>query len=244
MKGQIMNESFPIPRSLIYVPRESPTVRCGAILRRALHILVLAAVIVFSGAARTAWGEETAVIAGTVLHAGKPVSGATIWLFADSSESNSAGAVGAAGGKTVYSDAKGFFSITNARAGTYQVFLYKKSAVPNALPDYAVSLVEGVTVTEGRTTGGMAVKLVRGGIITGRVTMDTGEPVPVQEVAASGYGMGITGENGVYRISTRPGNAQVYIMDGPPKGYLRDPLRFPVCPRCFHLCKALEGFSV
>jgi len=96
-----MNESFPIPRSLIYVPRESPTVRCGAILRRALHILVLAAVIVFSGAARTARGEETAVIAGTVLHAGKPVSGATIWLFADSGDSDSAGTaepVGASGG--------------------------------------------------------------------------------------------------------------------------------------------------
>lgn len=132
-------------------------------------------------------------------------------------------------GDDVFTDSDGRYALRNVPPGTYLVD-FAQTAAEGALREYAVSVKDNVVVAEGQTIRNVDAQLVRGGIITGRVTKeDTGEPVPEDWVVAYGRGTGVTDANGVYRIRIMPGKTYVYSMGGARvEGYINDDTHVPV----------------
>lgn len=151
---------------------------------------------------------------------GKPAAGYTVSAMGTDTWS--------AGGKPATTDRDGRFFITNARPDSYTVLFYKKSPTESKFPGYAQAVFDTVSVSEGKTVRMGEVKLVRGGVITGRVTKDdTGEPVQGVWVAAAAaarvntsLGRGITDREGRFRFRVMPGKAEVYIFTNVPEGYI------------------------
>ena len=118
-------------------------------------------------------------------------------------------------------DANGNYLLTNLASGVYNLNLHEG---PEGWTAVAKELIK---VPEGQTVSKMDLNLVRGGIITGRVTnQDTNEPIanhhisfhdaarPESQAAVHGTE---TDETGVYRFRAAPGRALVYTSA--PEGY-------------------------
>ena len=116
----------------------------------------------------------------------------------------------------------GTYLLKNLPPGTYNLYLGKGPEGWIAAPNAFIKLVEGQTISD------IDLILIRGGIITGRVTdRDTNEPIANHRVVASdaarpelrpsGYG-GNTDETGTYRFLAAPGRA--LVIASAPQGYL------------------------
>ena len=125
------------------------------------------------------------------------------------------------GGGWVNVDANGNYLLTNLPAGMYNLNL---SEGPEGWTAIAKELIR---VAEGETVSKVDLTLIRGGVITGRVTdQSTNEPIadhPISfhdaarpESQASVHGTE-TDKTGVYRFRTAPGRAKVYTSA--PEGY-------------------------
>jgi hypothetical protein len=78
-----------------------------------------------------------------------------------------------------YTDGNGYYTLSNnLTAGEYTVFLKEN------YPDWTAVAEEYVKVAEGQVARNVDLKLVKGGIITGRVTdKNTNEPIPDHQMS-------------------------------------------------------------
>jgi uncharacterized protein (DUF2141 family) len=132
------------------------------------------------------------------------------------------------------SDASGRFAFTRVPAGRYTMTVTKpaymtahygtgEGVLPPGLP---------ITVEEGKPTAGLTLRLTRGGVITGAVVDEQGQPVPgarIQVLQPFGddrrlspiviQGTPLTDDRGVYRIfGLQPGRYAVGAVPGPGPG--------------------------
>ena len=130
------------------------------------------------------------------------------------------------GSDIITTGSKGEFTITNLAQGVYHV----EPVHEESFPEWTAKTVEHVAVEADKTTGGIELRLIRGGIITGRITdEESGAPLPVISVSAAVpklstpiiLGKALTDENGVYRIRSVPGTASVSVYA--PPGYKERP---------------------
>ena len=149
---------------------------------------------------------------------GAPVESATVAL---------AGIHPTEGWEQTSVDANGNFLLENLPPGAYSLYLEKGPEGWTAAANEFIKLVEGQTVSNINLT------LVRGGLITGRVTdRDTNEPIASHQIVFSdaarpelqatglqpfGHGAS-TDDTGTYRFRAAPGRA--LVLASAPQGYL------------------------
>ena len=115
-----------------------------------------------------------ATVSGTVTIKGKPAAGVTVGLLR--SEGVPTNDINARG----LTDQDGRYRITNVAAGTYEVMPAAPSFI---IPDLqSLPPRKTILVNEGENVEGIDFPLVRGGVITGRVTDADARPVVQQQV--------------------------------------------------------------
>jgi len=160
--------------------------------------------------------KREGAISGRVIGAdGQPVPDAQVFAGHLGDKPRSQGGEGQA-------DDEGNFKLTGLSPGVYLLNAYAPGYVASgASSDYDIHRIgENVTI-----------KLVKGGVITGRVTDETGEPIvnvsviisrvrdlegktPASRFASIGSGDGRTDDRGIYRIfGLPPGTYIVYVGD-------------------------------
>jgi beta-lactamase regulating signal transducer with metallopeptidase domain/uncharacterized GH25 family protein len=162
-----------------------------------------------------------ATITGRVAYdpAGKPAAG--IRVYAQATERNMD-----AGGATAVTDQAGAFRMTQLRPGEFNVMLGLEGQLER---DWTAFAHEGVRVEAGQTLNGIDFKLIKGGLVRGKVTKaDTGEPITDTEVgahtpahpqsSASVQGTQV-GPDGSYTLRVPPGTQHVYVMGLLPEAY-------------------------
>ncbi|MFC1542028.1 carboxypeptidase regulatory-like domain-containing protein, partial [Candidatus Latescibacterota bacterium] len=122
----------------------------------------------------------------------------------------------------VTTDRNGYFSMTNLQPGLYLAYLQLDDVT-----NWTAKYIDNIMVVSGKTTKNIEFHLIKGGIITGRVTdEDTGEPIPGQIVSSFGpdtmllnihFISDVTDENGEYKIRFFPGETEISMYS--PKGY-------------------------
>ena len=165
------------------------------------------------GQAQTgATAKNTATVTGKVTIKGKPAPGVVVGLRVNQPEQSST--------FRATTDEDGRYRITNVPAGIYQV--------APAAPAYVIADInkvrgQNLVISEGDNITGIDFDLVRGGVITGKVTDADGRPVVEEEVsllAADYQRMGPshvrgdfrTDDRGIYRMfGLRPGRYKVSI---------------------------------
>ncbi len=154
-----------------------------------------------STAPLTAQPTNTGVISGKVTLKGKPAPQVTMGLYGDSALPLPNGALGTS------TDANGVYRLTGLPAGSYWV----KPMTPAF-----VEVSRKVTIEDGETADGIDFELVKGGVITGKITDVEGRPLieervylfdaePASNQTAETIGYvrfhdGETDDRGIYRI--------------------------------------------
>ena len=134
------------------------------------------------------------------------------------------------------SDKEGNYAIHSLQEGLYNVMLYNLDLSGN--PEWTGAAAESVMVRAGKTVDHTDIRLVKGGMISGRVTgRDTGEPLegvlvgfydashPRSTAAMQGT---YTDADGAYRFRAAPGNVRVYLPGIVPPGYERSNTKIDV----------------
>jgi len=117
-------------------------------------------------------------------------------------------------------DANGQYVIANIKAGQYSVLLQPGYA------EWTTIAVEGIKVAEGQTIKDVNLKLIKGGIISGKVIdKDTNEPISGQWIAINDrsrpgpdFSSTYSGKDGTFQIRATPGKVKVY-SNMPQQGY-------------------------
>lgn len=118
-------------------------------------------------------------------------------------------------------DENGNYMLTNLLPGKYDISLvsqHKHITHRKEEPPYWVSVpIDNVTVVSGPTVKGIDLELVKGGLITGRVTdAETNEPIPNHTIFLRRQDVTyrtMTDENGFYRFRSAPGDVSVYAYN-------------------------------
>lgn len=168
---------------------------------------------------KTAKKTPTGSISGRITIRGKGLAGVVVGVRGLNGPQPSASALKAT------TDQDGNYQITEVPAGNYQVF---PIAPVYVIPDPAVSRARGkmLLLAEGENVQGIDFSLVRGGVITGKVTDADGRPVIEERLSIlpldqntqpiQMYGPGVSGlqtdDRGVYRIyGLAPGRYKVSV---------------------------------
>ncbi len=179
------------------------------LLARATLITGLICWAALAASAQAAQSTGTSTITGRVTVGDKPAQGVTVVLLPMSTYGPERKAVGRA-----TTDEDGRFRLTNINAGRYQVLPITPTFV---VPGNSTSFREqgkSVNLTDGETIEGIDFALVRGSVITGRVTDSDGRPVIGENVRLALAGqsnnqrgsfffnpfMYQTDDRGIYRI--------------------------------------------
>jgi hypothetical protein len=198
--------------------------------RTPARALLLAAALLFPAASRVAPAQGTsakssanASVSGRITTAdGKPVANVAVALMAAEFTPNRNRAAGRA-----TTDADGRYRVTGLAAGRYRVqALAPLYASPDERGNSPFDSGKMVTVGAGESVEGIDVTLVRGGVITGRVTNQEGRPVIAERVyvtslsqPSAGFGGTVvnpfdfeTDDRGVYRIYGVPPGAYLVTV--------------------------------
>src|SRR5437868_4549354 len=121
--------------------------------------------------------NATGTIAGRVTIAGKPAANIPVAVMSDPQRSPRQRVVGSS-----TTDADGHFQITHVPAGRFYVtavapVFYNEAEDRNYAGGSAVTLADGETVED------LHIALRRGGVITGRITEETGRPLIQEHVS-------------------------------------------------------------
>ena len=84
------------------------------------------------------------------------------------------------GQQDTMTDESGAFSFANLKPGTYQLSLWS----PGFVLDAGSELAARITLDEGEERSGIVLRLIKGGVITGRLTDEDDEPVSAIRVSA------------------------------------------------------------
>ena len=176
-------------------------------------ILLICGVAVYAHSQTGPTKETTASISGRVTLKGKGVQGVSV--IASLTRSNAPVQGGTYRGAT---DHDGKYRITNVPAGTYRMDLFAPTLVPeNVETDRAVVIADGETVEN------VNFAMLRGGVITGKITNPDGQPVIAELVFISPVsphdahvryypGSISTDDRGIYRaFGLRPAKYKVYV---------------------------------
>lgn len=187
--------------------------------KRLLLILCLLFLYSFGGSAQTPSKAPTASISGRVTIEGKGVAGVTVAATTSNSPLDNRTVA-----KTTTDD-DGKYQLTGLAAGEFTIMPLAKAFVAGTSGAYSQP-GHSLTVAEGETITKIDFALVRGGVITGRITDTDGRPVIGERVNvlpkdAPDTGRAITvfdgprnktDDRGIYRIyGLSPGNYKVSI---------------------------------
>lgn len=152
-------------------------------------ILVPVVTFVFAAAAQTPPRDNrprTASIGGRVTIAGKPAANARITITELGREEGGPFIhIEGGGAREVYkavTDTEGRYRLSNLPEGKYEIQAMMGSCVREK-PSPNETLTESVSLNEGETRGDVDFALVRGGVITGRVTDAEGRPLITRVVS-------------------------------------------------------------
>jgi len=166
-----------------------------------------------------------ASVAGRMVYGdtGKPVAGAGVRVQGVSSTETF-------GFGAAQTDPDGAYRIAGLPPGTYNVLVDLPAALEN---EWAAPALEAVDVKVGAQLAGKDLKLVKGGVIAGRlVASDTKQGMAGLEIGLHGparprsganVGHTVTAADGSFSFRVPPGAQYVYFMDLAPDGYLRWP---------------------
>src|SRR5262249_24635709 len=181
-----------------------------------LRLMSFVALLSFtaSGQSTPAGGakEPTASISGRVKAEGKPLAGVMVLVT-----SNNNGWMNAPEARST-TDQDGHFSLTGLAAGRYWLSAFAPALVSAEDPKPFAQL-KSITLADGEALAGVDLALVRGGVITGRITGPGGQPAIAEDVRLTqvdeqgkkapvrGYanpGVYETDDRGIYRIYGLP----------------------------------------
>jgi protocatechuate 3,4-dioxygenase beta subunit len=184
-----------------------------------MSTLLVLVVYSFGGSAQTPGKSPTASISGRVTIDGKGVAGITVTAATSGSPLDNRTVA-----KTTTDD-DGKYQLTGLAAGQFTITPLAKAFVMGTSGAYKQP-GQSITVAEGETITKIDFALVRGGVITGRITDTDGRPVigervnvVSRDVLDSGGPMNIfdgprnkTDDRGIYRIyGLSPGNYKVSV---------------------------------
>ncbi|HJT30286.1 MAG TPA: carboxypeptidase regulatory-like domain-containing protein [Pyrinomonadaceae bacterium] len=187
--------------------------------KRSLLILCLLVLYSFSGSAQTPGKAPTASISGRVTIDGEGVGGITVTAATSGSPLDNRTVA-----KTTTDD-DGKYQLNGLAAGQFTITPLAKAFVVSTSGAYKQA-GQSITVAEGETITKIDFALVRGGVITGRITDTDGRPVIGERVnvvggvvSDSSYPMPVfdgprnrTDDRGIYRIyGLSPGTYKVSI---------------------------------
>jgi len=193
--------------------------------KRSLLILCLLVVYSFGGSAQTPSKAPTASISGRVMIDGEGVGGITVTAATSGSPLDNRTVAKAT------TDDDGKYQLTGLAAGQFMITPLAKAFVVDMSGAYKPP-GQSITVAEGETITKIDFTLVRGGVITGRITDTDGRPVIGERVNVVGKDVSDAGnfavfdgprnrtdDRGVYRIyGLSPGNYKVSIGQAPGAG--------------------------
>lgn len=104
-----------------------------------------------------------------------------------------------AGAKVAYTDKDGYYTITGLKPGSYTLFVNKDGFVPLIDDVQARSYEEGleIPISQGESRRNVDFRMVRGGIVTGKITAADGDAVIGQGIIAF-----LQRDDGIYRSYT------------------------------------------
>jgi protocatechuate 3,4-dioxygenase beta subunit len=191
---------------------------------------ILGAMLSTVALAQTAQKQGTGVITGRVTSGDKGIANISVQLFPIERASDRSAVAKAT------TDYQGNYKMTNVPAGHYSILAVAPAMVGQSDTPYG-TLDKSITISEGETVEKMDFALVRGGVITGRVTDADGAPVIGERVQLSqpnaqgrsprSYSffnpyMYQTDDRGIYRIyGIPPGNYTVSIGESKNSGEIR-----------------------
>jgi protocatechuate 3,4-dioxygenase beta subunit len=191
-------------------------------MRIPLRVLALLVPVILSAAfclAQTP-AKEPASVSGHVTIAGKSAAGVTVVATASSTFFDA---------KTVAkatTDDEGNYKLTGLAPGPLKIFPLSKAFIVKTTGDEYKRPEQSINVGEGEAATKVDFELVRGGVVTGRITDADGRPVIGERVAVvleghSGLGAqmamleghrNLTDDRGIYRIyGLGPGNYKVSV---------------------------------
>jgi protocatechuate 3,4-dioxygenase beta subunit len=193
--------------------------------------LMLGAMLSNGAVAQTAQKQGTGIITGRVTVSGKAIANVGVVLMPEERGMNRSALSRAA------TDYEGRYRLTNVPAGRYNVVAIAPAMVGSSEDAYG-GAGKAVTIAEGETVEKIDFTLVKGGVITGRVTDSEGAPVIGERINLNQSGnqernrfpgfsnlnpfMYETDDRGVYRIyGIAPGRYTVSIGESSEGGSVR-----------------------
>ncbi|HEX5244984.1 MAG TPA: carboxypeptidase regulatory-like domain-containing protein [Tepidisphaeraceae bacterium] len=169
--------------------------------------------------------EPGATISGMVRYGptGTPAAGVEVYA----QNTNRSYSRGGGGGATT--DDQGRFRITHLVANEYNIMLSLRDGMEK---DWTAAAHEWVNLESGASLTGIDFTLIKGGIVTGKVTMaDTGQPIADVRVGSQGpdhprssasiQGVRVSAD-GTYSLRVPPGTQYVYVQGPLPPAYRQD----------------------
>ncbi len=168
--------------------------------------------------------RKTGVIAGTVTCQRQPVAGVGVWCWITHQSFDAKLSYYEQGRIGLYetrTDQDGHYSLHAVFPGTYNIGLKP--------PDGWTAIArENVECKEGQTVEDLAVELIRGGVVTGKVTeKGTDRPAPGVYISAHGPARpaprhrATTDKNGQYSLRLAPGKNELRVSSGGAYSYER-----------------------
>jgi protocatechuate 3,4-dioxygenase beta subunit len=200
--------------------------------RPAFFMALMLAAMLSTASGQTAQKQATGIITGRVTVSGKSVAGVGVMLLPSERAMNRSPIARAA------TDYEGRYRLTNVPAGRYSVMAVAPALVGQLSEDTYGEVGKMVTIAEGETVEKIDFALVKGGVITGRVTNGDGLPVIGEHVHLNPSGtqgpsrlrgfsnlnpfMYETDDRGIYRLyGIAPGRYTISIGESPEAGSVR-----------------------
>lgn len=184
---------------------------------RFLSILVLLLLVVSTGIAQppTSAAKAPARISGRVTIDGQPAQGVEVVLFRDNDYRRMEMGVGILALPTATTDAEGRYKFSDLAAGGYHVTAHAPAYVMQTDRRRRRDSGKGVNIAENENLENVDLSMMRGGVVTGKVTDEDGRPVIVESVtifrldqqgkrietdAFDPFGREETDDQGIFRI--------------------------------------------
>ncbi len=180
-KGKRAGRSNPNDGTAVYCQQSQMKIERIITFLLTLCFLLLA-IETASIAQAPAANKANAKVSGRILIDGKPVAGVQVMLKKQEGQNIASGSKSLT--LTAKSNADGQFQITNLAAGMYRISVYAPAYVIESESGFASGYGKTVDVADGEQIENLDFSLVRGAVISGKVTDEYGTPVIAEGVGA------------------------------------------------------------